>query len=283
MQAVCGRGSTSLDSSGRSVCPDHQGLIEPISSILLSRTIDWKRVRASQEESPFDQASLSLPPSRQAECSRYFGGDLLRPVTYVGPVKTRRRLAQRLGIGLTFAANGNGAGDNGEDDGDGCGGGEDGSGNIDISSNGEAARGGSRGDAVAAAAAAVEEGEGEGEQPERANVVITSYNVLRTDARVLGDQVIPPPRVDEDAVGLEEGCTLTSNLTTADRTYWTIDPTQGWLYLVLDEAHLLRNPSTRTAKAARELRASHRVGLTGTPIQNSVLELWSLFEFLMPG
>lgn len=61
------------------------------------------------------------------------------------------------------------------------------------------------------------------------------------------------------------------------------DPTQGWLYLVLDEAHLLRNPATRTAKAARELRASHRLGLTGTPIQNSVLELWSLFEFLMPG
>ncbi|CAM9956577.1 unnamed protein product, partial [Sphacelaria rigidula] len=58
---------------------------------------------------------------------------------------------------------------------------------------------------------------------------------------------------------------------------------QAWLYLVLDEAHLLRNPSTRVAKAARELRSSHRVGLTGTPIQNSVLELWSLFQFLMPG
>lgn len=59
--------------------------------------------------------------------------------------------------------------------------------------------------------------------------------------------------------------------------------TQGWMYLVLDEAHLLRNPATRTAKAARALRSSHRVGLTGTPIQNSVLELWSLFQFLMPG
>lgn len=58
---------------------------------------------------------------------------------------------------------------------------------------------------------------------------------------------------------------------------------KAWLYLVLDEAHLLRNPATRIAKAARGLRSNHRVGLTGTPIQNSVVELWSLFQFLMPG
>lgn len=56
-----------------------------------------------------------------------------------------------------------------------------------------------------------------------------------------------------------------------------------WLFLILDEAHVLRNPDTRTAKAARALSSNHRLGLTGTPIQNSVLELWSLFQFLMPG
>ena len=52
---------------------------------------------------------------------------------------------------------------------------------------------------------------------------------------------------------------------------------------MLDEAHLLSNPTTSTARAARGVGAKHRMGLTGTPIQNSVLELWSLFQFLMPG
>ncbi|CAN0384659.1 unnamed protein product [Discosporangium mesarthrocarpum] len=58
---------------------------------------------------------------------------------------------------------------------------------------------------------------------------------------------------------------------------------QGWLFVALDEAHLVRNPDSAVAKAARQLQASHRLALTGTPIQNTVLELWSLFDFLMPG
>jgi TATA-binding protein-associated factor len=56
-----------------------------------------------------------------------------------------------------------------------------------------------------------------------------------------------------------------------------------WNYLALDEGHVIKNPKTRVAKAARALSPAHRLVLTGTPIQNSVLELWSLFDFLMPG
>ncbi|KHJ48384.1 protein, SNF2 family [Trichuris suis] len=56
-----------------------------------------------------------------------------------------------------------------------------------------------------------------------------------------------------------------------------------WLYCVLDEGHLIRNPKTQLFKAALSIRAKHRLILSGTPVQNSVLELWSLFEFLMPG
>jgi superfamily II DNA or RNA helicase len=54
-------------------------------------------------------------------------------------------------------------------------------------------------------------------------------------------------------------------------------------YLVLDEPQAVRNAGTATAKAARLLRGAHRLALTGTPVENHLGELWSLFEFLNPG
>jgi len=54
-------------------------------------------------------------------------------------------------------------------------------------------------------------------------------------------------------------------------------------YVILDEAQLIKNPITRNAKAAKSLICNKRLILTGTPIENSVTELWSLFDFLMPG
>jgi superfamily II DNA or RNA helicase len=54
-------------------------------------------------------------------------------------------------------------------------------------------------------------------------------------------------------------------------------------YVILDEAQAIKNASTASAKAARLLRASHRLALSGTPIENHLGELWSLFEFLNPG
>jgi SNF2 family DNA or RNA helicase len=54
-------------------------------------------------------------------------------------------------------------------------------------------------------------------------------------------------------------------------------------YVVLDEAHLIKNASTASARAARTLNAAHRLALTGTPIENRLADLWSLFEFLNPG
>jgi superfamily II DNA or RNA helicase len=54
-------------------------------------------------------------------------------------------------------------------------------------------------------------------------------------------------------------------------------------YVVLDEAQAVKNADTESAKAARLLRADHRLVLSGTPVQNHLGELWSLFEFLNPG
>lgn len=57
----------------------------------------------------------------------------------------------------------------------------------------------------------------------------------------------------------------------------------NWNYCVLDEGHIIKNGKTKGSKAIKLLVANHRLILSGTPIQNNVLELWSLFDFLMPG
>ena len=54
-------------------------------------------------------------------------------------------------------------------------------------------------------------------------------------------------------------------------------------YTILDEAQHIKNRGTRNAKSVKLVRSSHRLILTGTPIENSLEELWSLFDFLMPG
>ena len=76
-------------------------------------------------------------------------------------------------------------------------------------------------------------------------VVVTTYGLLHIDAEALG-------AVDWDTV-------------------------------VLDEAQAIRNPATKRARAARKLRAAFRVVTTGTPIQNNLIDLFSLFAFLNPG
>ena len=54
-------------------------------------------------------------------------------------------------------------------------------------------------------------------------------------------------------------------------------------YVVLDEAQVVKNPNSQSAKAARLLQTGHRLALTGTPIENHIGDLWSIFEFLNPG
>ncbi|CAI9718030.1 TATA-binding protein-associated factor 172-like [Octopus vulgaris] len=56
-----------------------------------------------------------------------------------------------------------------------------------------------------------------------------------------------------------------------------------WNYCILDEGHMIKNGKTKLSKAVKQLCCNHRLILSGTPIQNNVLDLWSLFDFLMPG
>ncbi|MEN3941860.1 DEAD/DEAH box helicase [Prosthecobacter sp. SYSU 5D2] len=57
----------------------------------------------------------------------------------------------------------------------------------------------------------------------------------------------------------------------------------AWGILLLDEASYIRNPDTDAAKALRSLRAHSRIALTGTPVENSTRDLWSIYQFLLPG
>lgn len=82
-------------------------------------------------------------------------------------------------------------------------------------------------------------------QFDKVNVIITSYDIIRKDIDFLG------------------------NIT--------------WNYCVLDEGHIIKNSRSKITFAVKQLKAQHRLILSGTPIQNNVLELWSLFDFLMPG
>ena len=56
-----------------------------------------------------------------------------------------------------------------------------------------------------------------------------------------------------------------------------------WLAAILDEGQYIKNPESKTARFARALKADHRLVLTGTPIENRLLDLWSLMSFAMPG
>lgn len=72
-------------------------------------------------------------------------------------------------------------------------------------------------------------------------------------------------------------------------TYGTLRRDAGYFkdvefdYVILDEAQAIKNASSDAAKAARLLRGRHRLAMTGTPVENHLGELWSLFEFLNPG
>ena len=72
-------------------------------------------------------------------------------------------------------------------------------------------------------------------------------------------------------------------------TYGTLRRDVEWLskytfyYIILDEGQVIRNPDSKVAKAAFDLQSVHKLSLTGTPVQNSLTDLWSQMNFLNPG
>jgi SNF2 family DNA or RNA helicase len=74
---------------------------------------------------------------------------------------------------------------------------------------------------------------------------------------------------------------LTTYSTLARDLAWHLS--QDYLVCVIDEASLIRNPDTDHSKAVAKLHAQHRIALTGTPVENSARDLWSIFRFIQPG
>jgi len=57
---------------------------------------------------------------------------------------------------------------------------------------------------------------------------------------------------------------------------------ENFLYIILDEAQKIKNPKTKMTQTIKELKSEHKLALSGTPIENHLGELWSIFDFLMP-
>ncbi len=79
----------------------------------------------------------------------------------------------------------------------------------------------------------------------KTDVIVTSYSILRRD--------------------IDELCKI------------------RFRYVALDEAQYIKNWTTSTAKSAKQLKSDHRLALTGTPVENHLLDLWAIFDFLAPG
>ncbi len=67
----------------------------------------------------------------------------------------------------------------------------------------------------------------------------------------------------------------------ANRIKWL--EKKEWDLIILDEAQAIKNPLAKQTKAIKALKASHKLALTGTPVENSLADLWSLFDFVSPG
>ncbi len=65
------------------------------------------------------------------------------------------------------------------------------------------------------------------------------------------------------------------------RQSWIAD--QDWNLVIIDEAQAIKNPNTQQTRAVKRLKAHARIALTGTPIENALSDLWSLFDFTCPG
>jgi len=81
----------------------------------------------------------------------------------------------------------------------------------------------------------------------------------------------------------QSGCDVF--ITTYDMLKRDIEQYQGleFNYCIADEAQNIKNPATQAAKAVKQINSRVRFALTGTPIENTLSELWSIFDFIMPG
>ncbi|KAK9162446.1 hypothetical protein Syun_003348 [Stephania yunnanensis] len=87
-------------------------------------------------------------------------------------------------------------------------------------------------------------------------ILLTTYDIVRNNSKFLRGNFYLNDEISEDS--------------------------NAWDYVILDEGHIIKNPSTQRAKSLLEIPCSHRIVISGTPIQNNLKELWALFSFCCP-
>lgn len=87
-------------------------------------------------------------------------------------------------------------------------------------------------------------------------ILLTTYDIVRNNSKSLRGDFYFDDEKDDDCI--------------------------IWDYMILDEGHLIKNPSTQRAKSLLGIPCSHRIVISGTPIQNNLKELWALFNFCCP-
>ena len=107
------------------------------------------------------------------------------------------------------------------------------------------------------------------------SLVLRFLHPAETDREALAAVAAAPAR---HLAGVDLAVTTYAML---HRQTWLADV--EWRLVVLDEAQAIKNPATRQSRAVRALPARARIALTGTPVENRLGDLWSLFDFLNPG
>jgi len=104
----------------------------------------------------------------------------------------------------------------------------------------------------------------------------------RLRALIAHPSQLPSPRIKAlEASEVEAHHLVITTYGTARRTPWMQE--HPWRMVVLDEAQAIKNPAAKQTRAIKKLPARWRLALTGTPVENRLGDLWSLFDFLNPG
>lgn len=85
-----------------------------------------------------------------------------------------------------------------------------------------------------------------------------------------------------DSIGFEEQDLVITSYGLIRQDFELLREIQ-WSYLILDEAQVIKNPAAKITRAVKRLSSRHRLSISGTPVENAPLDLWSHFDFLMPG
>jgi non-specific serine/threonine protein kinase len=93
---------------------------------------------------------------------------------------------------------------------------------------------------------------------------------------------MPPEQLKSPAAGhLDDVDLVIASYGTLARARWLTST--GWRLVILDEAQAIKNPAAKQTRTVKALKADTRVALTGTPIENRLGDLWSIFDFVNPG